>query len=225
MFNHRYQNSVALPLFSGRVQLPYWQPGPCVVVGAHSSRIVAKHRAWHGQVLEVPQRQGRLWLQHHLRHHERSHKGEAQDHPQERHVSLVLAPPPPPEQLLCFLHYVISLSMLWCLNSNCRWVIENQAVYNALVNDIMKPRIDEVSKLLSRSHNVASSRFFLSSSFFFFHLTNIISKNNLFEIEKKGTTHFLTVWWRLQLANELNWFACSKRHTLRKQQGHFVMNL
>jgi hypothetical protein len=44
-----------------------------------------------------------------------------------------------------FPHHIVSLSILWCLDSSCRWEELNQAVYNALVNDIMKPRIDEVS--------------------------------------------------------------------------------
>ncbi|PUZ40804.1 hypothetical protein GQ55_9G452600 [Panicum hallii var. hallii] len=35
-----------------------------------------------------------------------------------------------------------------------KWEEENQAVYNALINDIMKPRIDEIDELLSYGVNV-----------------------------------------------------------------------
>ncbi|KAF8698668.1 hypothetical protein HU200_034917 [Digitaria exilis] len=37
---------------------------------------------------------------------------------------------------------------------NLTWVMENRAVYNGLINDIMKPRIDEIDELLSYGVNV-----------------------------------------------------------------------
>uniref|UniRef100_A0A804R6A4 Carboxypeptidase n=1 Tax=Zea mays TaxID=4577 RepID=A0A804R6A4_MAIZE len=113
---------------AGRVQLPSRQRHGPSVHRLVAVVVVAQQRAAGAEVLDVPRQPAgglvRRLLQHHRRHHERGHQGEAQDHPQGRQLPA------------------------------CRWVEVSNAVYYALVNDFMKPRIDEIDELLSYGVNV-----------------------------------------------------------------------